>query len=79
MEGSSGLRFESELEEGPGQKQEIRKWRGPVTSSLSGFRREDPARKRKIRKWKGPVTSSLTWLQREDPSRTKKIRSRGVQ
>jgi len=49
VEGSSGLRFESELEEGPGQKQEIRKWRGPVTSSLSGFRREDPARKRKFK------------------------------
>jgi len=73
------LRFESELEEGPGQKQEIRKWRGPVTSSLTWLQIEDPARKRKLEKWRGPVTSSLSGYRREDPARNRKLESGGVQ
>ena len=47
MEGSSDFKLVWLEERGPGEKEEIKKRRGPVTSSLSGLRREDPARKRK--------------------------------
>ena len=71
MEGSSGLRFSREFEEGPGQKQEIEKWRGPVTLSLSGFQERGPGQKEEIKKWRGPVTSSLSSFNKGDPSRIK--------
>jgi len=47
VEGSSDFKLVWLEERGPGQKEEIKKWRGPVTSSLSDLRGEDPARKRK--------------------------------
>ena len=79
MEGSSDFKLDLASERGPGQKEEIRKWKGPVTSGLTWHQREDPARKRKLEKWRGPVTSGLSGFRREDPARKRKIRSGGVQ
>ena len=79
MEGSSDVKLDLASDRGPGQKEEIKKWRGPVTLSLSGFQERGPSQKLEIRKWRGPVTSSLSGYRREDPARNRKLESGGVQ
>ena len=74
MEGSSDFKLDLASDRGPGQKEEIKKWRGPVTSSLSWLQIEDPAKKRKLEKWRGPVTSSLVWLQERGPGQKEEIK-----
>jgi len=49
VEGSGGFRHSRGFEEGPGQKQEIKKWRGPVVSGSAEVLRKDPARSRKLK------------------------------
>ena len=49
MEGSSDFRLDLASDRGPGQKEEIKKWRGPVASSLTWLQREEPARRKKMR------------------------------
>ena len=50
MEGSSDFKLVWLEKRGPGQKEEIRKWRGPVTSSLVWLQERGPGQKEEIKK-----------------------------
>ena len=62
MEGSSDFKLDLASERGPGQKEEIRKWKGPVTSGLTWHQIEDPARNRKIRSGGGQWFEVQLWF-----------------
>ena len=66
------MRFESELEEGPGQKEEIRKVEGSSDFKLDLASDRGPGQKQENKKWRGPVTSSELGIRREGPTTTKK-------
>ena len=72
MEGSSDFKLVWLEERGPGQKEENKKWRGPVTSSSVWLEERGPRQKQEIKKRRGPMPSSELGIRREGPTTTKK-------